>query len=176
MKGLELAKRINIIDTHIDVPYRVYRTQEDVSQPTTSGDFDYYRAQTGCLNAAFMAVFIPPSLEGSGKEKQLADELCDIIDNIVKSNPDKFAHLPEPDVDDLYQEIVYLPKALENGAGLEESIDNLIHFFKRGVRYITLTHAEDNNICDSSYATTRKWKGLSPFGKELIYYITPGVV
>ena len=42
------------------------------------------------------------------------------------------------------------------------------HFYDRGVRYITLTHSEDNHICDSSYSEKRTWKGLSPFGRELV--------
>ena len=25
------------------------------------------------------------------------------------------------------------------------------HFYNRGIRYITLTHSKDNQICDSSY-------------------------
>ena len=44
----------------------------------------------------------------------------------------------------------------------------VLYFYKRGIRYITLTHGKDNLICDSSYDTTRTWNGLSPFGKEVI--------
>ena len=42
------------------------------------------------------------------------------------------------------------------------------YFYKRGIRYITLTHGKDNHICDSSYDTTRTWKGLSPFGFDVV--------
>ena len=38
----------------------------------------------------------------------------------------------------------------------------------RGVRYITLTHSKNNHICDSSYDSVRKWKGLSPFGRRVV--------
>ncbi len=31
-----------------------------------------------------------------------------------------------------------------------------------------MTHAKDNKICDSSYDTTRTWKGLSPFGYKVL--------
>ena len=50
--------------------------------------------------------------------------------------------------------------------GLE--LNNLKYFFSRGIRYITLTHAKNNQICDSSYDSERKWNGLSDFGKLLI--------
>jgi membrane dipeptidase len=36
------------------------------------------------------------------------------------------------------------------------------------VRYITLAHATDNLICDASYDTTHTWKGLSPFGADVV--------
>jgi membrane dipeptidase len=36
------------------------------------------------------------------------------------------------------------------------------------VRYITLTHSEDNDICDSSYADTRTHGGLSPLGEKVV--------
>jgi membrane dipeptidase len=45
---------------------------------------------------------------------------------------------------------------------------NLKHFYDRGVRYITLAHSQSNHISDSSYDVRRKWKGLSPFGKDLV--------
>jgi membrane dipeptidase len=31
-----------------------------------------------------------------------------------------------------------------------------------------LTHSKDNQICDSSYDTTRTWNGLSPFGYKVV--------
>jgi membrane dipeptidase len=33
---------------------------------------------------------------------------------------------------------------------------------------MTLTHAKDNQICDSSYDTLNTWNGLSPFGEEVV--------
>ena len=59
---------------------------------------------------------------------------------------------------------------IENGAAIEDDLANLAHFAGRGVRYVTLTHAEDNLICDSSYVDEEKrtWHGLSPFGREVV--------
>ena len=57
---------------------------------------------------------------------------------------------------------------IENGAAIENNIDNIEYFFNRGIRYITLTHGKDNQICDSSYDSTRTWNGLSPFGEKVI--------
>lgn len=58
---------------------------------------------------------------------------------------------------------------MENGSAIGEEIKNVKVFFDKGIRYITLTHAKNNQICDSSYDEERKWGGLSEFGKKLIY-------
>lgn len=57
---------------------------------------------------------------------------------------------------------------MENGAPIEDNIENVSYFHDRGIRYITLTHSRNNLICDSSYDTTRLWNGLSPFGMEVV--------
>jgi membrane dipeptidase len=63
---------------------------------------------------------------------------------------------------------VSLALGMENGTPIEGKLENLQHFYNRGIRYITLAHSESNHIADSSYDLRRKWQGLSPFGKELI--------
>jgi membrane dipeptidase len=57
---------------------------------------------------------------------------------------------------------------MENGAPIGTDLANVKYFFDRGIRYITLTHNKDNQICDSSGDTTHTWNGLSPFGKEVV--------
>ena len=67
----ELSMDALIVDTHIDVPNRVYRNPDtDVTKPTLDGDFDLSRARAGGLNAAFMSIYIPASVEDEGLAKQ----------------------------------------------------------------------------------------------------------
>ena len=49
-----------------------------------------------------------------------------------------------------------------------DNLENVKYFYDRGIRYITLTHGKDNQICDSSYDTLNTWKGLSPFGEKVV--------
>jgi len=51
---------------------------------------------------------------------------------------------------------------------LEGDLANIAYFHERGIRYITLTHAKDNAICDSSYDTTGTHQGLSDFGRDVV--------
>ena len=56
---------------------------------------------------------------------------------------------------------------MENGAPFGNDLKNVQYFYDRGIRYTTLTHNKNNQICDSS-GDSAKWNGLSPFGKEVV--------
>ncbi|MGX1113194.1 membrane dipeptidase [Pseudoalteromonas sp. MBR-15] len=171
-KAIKLTKDTILIDTHIDVPYRIHDKWADVTKATDDGDFDYPRAVQGGLNAPFMSIYIPANLEfeGKGKSYQLANQLIDSMEAIVQRAPDKFA-MADSTADikaHFKQGKMSLAMGMENGSPIEGDMKNLKHFYDRGVRYITLAHSQSNHISDSSYDIRRKWKGLSPFGKELV--------
>ncbi len=171
LESSELAKQAIIIDTHIDVPNRVYRNPEtDVTQPTIEGNFDLPRAIAGGLNVAFMSIYIPASVEEEGKAKIRANELIDIVHRIINKVPERLALATC--VSDIYVQkkagMVSLPMGMENGGPIEGDLDNVRYFREKGIRYITLTHSKSNHISDSSYDSNERWGGLSDFGKKLI--------
>ena len=171
-QAIQLAKQSLLIDTHIDVPYRINRRWDDVSQVTESGDFDYPRAVAGGLNTSFMSIYVPAHLEFSGKghSYQLANQLIDGMEALAFRAPDKFALAVSSDqvVTQFKQGVISIALGMENGSPIEGDLKNLKHFYDRGVRYITLAHSQSNHISDSSYDLRRRWKGLSPFGKQLV--------
>ena len=171
-KAIKLAHDTILIDTHIDVPYRIHAKWADVTKATDGGDFDYPRAVKGGLNAPFMSIYIPAHLEfeGKGKSFQLANQLIDGMEAIAQRAPDKFAIASSTsDIEAQFKQgKMSIAMGMENGSPIEGDLNNLQHFFDRGVRYITLAHSQSNHISDSSYDIRRKWKGLSPFGKELV--------
>ena len=165
----ELARRFIIADTHIDVPYRLTKKMEDISVRTPGGDFDYPRANKGGLNLAFMSIYIPAHYQ-TGGAKKMADKLIDMVEGFALQSPDKFALVNTSTEIQIQfpQKRVLLAMGMENGAPIQGNLDNLEYFYDRGIRYITLTHSKNNHICDSSYDSTRKWEGLSPFGRQVI--------
>ncbi|HSN53635.1 MAG TPA: hypothetical protein VLT32_03145, partial [Candidatus Sulfomarinibacteraceae bacterium] len=52
VRAAQLAQEILILDTHIDLPYRLHETPEDVTAQTPDGHFDLVRARRGGLDAA----------------------------------------------------------------------------------------------------------------------------
>ncbi len=168
----ELSKQFIILDGHVDLPYRMreFGGLIDVSNQTEEGDFDFVRAKKGGLDAPFMSIYIPSSYQETGGAKELADSLIDMVENITTLYPDKFALASSSsDISENFSKgLISLPMGMENGAPIGSDIENVKYFHMRGIRYITLTHAKDNLICDSSYDTTRTWNGLSDFGKKVV--------
>jgi membrane dipeptidase len=169
-KARKLAHENLLVDTHIDVPYRIHNEWEDVTVATEGGDFDYPRAVEGGLNAPFMSIYIPAHYEQSGGSIQLANELIDGMEALVGRAPDKFAMAYTTDqvIKNTEKGLMSLALGMENGTPIEGDLANLEHFYERGIRYITLAHSQSNHISDSSYDIRRQWDGLSPFGKKLV--------
>ena len=168
----ELMRRATVVDTHVDLPYRLSDEQVDVARRTADGHFDWPRARSGGLDAAFMSIYISSDVPTDGAARKKADELIDLVEGLVKKNPEKWALARSPAEVMAAQAAgrIALPLGIENGSAIEHDLANLRHFADRGVRYVTLTHATDNAIADSSYSPpeTRKWHGLSPFGREVV--------
>lgn len=171
------AQQHIILDGHVDLPSRLktngVRLEKENLQviERDQGTFDYVKAKMGGLDAPFMPIYIAASKqEIPGQAKALADSLIDIVETIAELYPDKFAlaHTPEDIQVNFRKGLISLPMGMENGAPIEEDLDKLAYFYERGIRYITLTHSKDNKICDSSHDTTHTWKGLSPFGRQVV--------
>ena len=161
-----------MVDTHVDLPYRLSDEKVDPARRTAGGHFDWPRARSGGLDAAFMSIYIPSDVPTDGAARRKADDLIDLVEGLVAKSPEKWAMTRSPAELRAAEAAgkIALALGIENGSAIEHDLANLRHFADRGVRYITLTHATDNAIADSSYSPpeTRRWRGLSPFGREVV--------
>ena len=112
-----------IIDTHIDIPFRLHRGYVDVSKATDGGDFDYPRAKAGGLNAAFMSIYIPAAVDEAGDSVALADKLIEDTENLANSHPDKFAiaTCSAEITDKAARGMISMPLGMENGGTVATS-------------------------------------------------------
>ncbi len=171
----EIAQDSLILDSHIDVPYRLWSQHlegleiDDISGPT-NGDFDFIRARKGGLNVPFFSIYLPASTEEDGTSHKMANDLIDMVEDIVTLYPEKFLLIKS--VDDLSsltnKNIIGIALGMENGAPIQGDLSRVEYYYDRGIRYITLTHSKTNHISDSSYDENIQWHGLSEFGKTLI--------
>ena len=166
----ELAERLTLVDTHIDLPSLLVRRWYDVSMKDLTGNFDYVRAKSGGLDVPFMSIYIASRMEGSPKAKERAEQMIAAVRKMAASWPDKFEIVTSPSEIERRKNAgkILLAMGMENGAPLLGDLKNLSYFHALGIRYITLAHAKWNHICDASYDPERHWNGLSPFGKQVI--------
>ena len=169
-RAVEIAQKYIIVDGHIDAPTTIIEDGADIASGAKTLEFDYERAQAGGLDAPFMSIYVAADFELRGGAKARADMMIGIMEAIAARNPDKFeiAYSVEDVRDIAAAGKVALPMGMENGSPIEGDLDNLKHFYDRGIRYITLAHSKSNHISDSSYDIRERWDGLSPFGFEVV--------
>ena len=165
-----IAQKYMLVDTHIDVPYRLEDEWADVTGHTEDGDFDYERARRGGLDIPFMSIYTPAESEAEGESFELANRHIDRVEALVGRAPGKFiiVKTPQEAKNAMKQGLMGLAMGMENGSPLDGKLENISFFKDRGVSYITLTHSLSNHISDSSYDEERQWNGLSPFGKDVV--------
>jgi membrane dipeptidase len=175
-KALKLRTKIVTVDTHCDTPMQFTDKSFDIGEEHKAPDsrVDLPRMKKGGLDAIFFAVFTSQGKrdeEGDKKVYTLANRILDSIYVEVDRNKETagLAFTPE-DVVKLKKEgkrAIYI--GMENGYPVGTDLSRVQHFYDRGVRYITLCHSSNNDICDSS--TDRKGpehNGLSKFGRKVV--------
>ena len=125
-----MARAGIIVDTHIDVPYRLSVRWEDATSRTEGGDFDYERARAGGLDVPFMAIYTPAESEAEGTSFRLANNLIDNVEALVGRAPDKFALVRSPKEAKVAFDggKIGLAMGMENGSPIEGRLENVAFF------------------------------------------------
>jgi membrane dipeptidase len=178
-KARAIHDRVLTVDTHCDTASRLPGGTWDIGvrhEPglRASGKIDLIRMAEGGLDAEFFAVFVGQgerTEQGYTRAKEWALKTLEA----VQAMADRYSNLVglalKPD--DAYRLEKEGRRAafigMENGYPVGKALSNIEEFYKLGVRYITLCHSRDNDICDSS--TDRQDpedRGLSDFGREVV--------
>lgn len=157
-----------VLDSHCDTPSQLLRLR-DLSQDNSYGHVDFPKLKRGGVDGAFFALYTSASLSNE-EANALAVKMLDAVEKCVSENADKaaLALTPEEALSNKKRGLFSVMIGMENGSPIGTSLDILEKFFKRGVRYMTLCHSGNNEICDSCAPEVKKWHGLSPFGREVI--------
>jgi membrane dipeptidase len=146
----------------------------DMGQENDKGYVDLPRMKKGGLDGEFMAVFVPqgkPDSTGRKAAFQKANEIIDLIEKQCQVNL-SLCELGRS-ADDFYTIAssgrICIFMGMENGYPIGRDLDKLDYFYNRGIRYLTLCHFEDNDICDSSTDDNNPDdNGLSDFGIQVV--------
>jgi len=171
-----IHREILTLDSHTDTPMDMLRWDADIRQNLDGtpwdGKVDLPRMQAGGLDAVFFAAWVgqgPRTPEGNRKANDKVKRTIQAIHNAIEANSDHAEMALTADdacrIEKTDKRAIYI--GIENGYAIGQDLSEIERFYNLGVRYITLCHVKNNDICDSSNDTTEHG-GLSPFGKSLI--------
>lgn len=162
-----------VVDAHNDVVQRILEG-EDISYRTTKGHSDLPRFKESGIDVQIFSIWVPPQPAKRSYFEQ-ANRQIDSIDSFVLRNQEQVALAKTTkDIEKFIRNgkfVVML--GMEGGHPIGDELGNLDFFYKRGIRYLTLTW--NNSI---SWATSARdeeqdssrslKKGLSPLGEKVI--------
>ena len=170
-----LHRKMITIDTHTDTALDMLRGEYADLQ------VNFEKMREGGLDAVFFAVY-----KGQGRRDDStlvavadwAEEKLKAFAHYIDSAPGVERALTPADV----RRIKKSGKAcaiqcLENGYMVGKDLGNVERFYNLGARYITLSHNNNNDICDAGvrvdnpkkgFSSALEWGGLSPFGYQVV--------
>ena len=157
-----------VIDAHADTPQRFLDEGWSFSSDLGPGHINLGTAQRGNLAAEFFAIWVEPR-EYGGNFAHRALALTDAVLEEIRRHPAELQLCLTPaDILDAKKRGKFgVLLGLEGGHAIENSLALLRTFYRLGVRYLTLTWANNNEWADSS-GDTPLHNGLTDFGRDVI--------
>lgn len=156
-----------ILDSHCDAPSQMVRGR-DFTIDNEVAQVDFPKMMKGGVSASFFALYTSAELSPSQANAKAWKMLEEVKRQVGLSGGKLAMAYSSKEVEKNYcNGLISILIGMENGSPLMGSFEEFRKFYDAGVRYITLAHNGDNEICDSC-AGNGKWGGLSPFGKELV--------
>lgn len=157
-----------VLDSHCDTPSQILRNR-DISLDNKGVHVDFPKLRHGGVDGAFFALYIPASMQET-ESLDYSRLMLSAVRDMLEANRSTAALATscEEAMKNQSKGLISVFLGLENGSPIGRSLDVLEEFHASGVRYITLCHSADNEICDSCASVDKRWHGLSPFGRELV--------
>jgi membrane dipeptidase len=162
-----------IIDTHADTPGRFVDENFDLAQDAGIGYMDFSKIKAGNLGAEFFSIWVEPK-GNKGHEAKRALDMIDSVYMQAERHPDKMMMaFSTDDIRRAHREKKFAALlGVEGGHAIEGDIRILRDFYRLGVRYMTLTWSNTNDIGDSSGDISdpkmEHHGGLTPFGRQVV--------
>lgn len=158
-----------LIDTHNDVTSETVRGM-DLARPGKATHTDIPRLKQGNVGATFFAVYVAASY---ARKQQAAHRTLEMIDTVKHDiaarfpNDFVFASTADQIVAARQQGKMAALMGIEGGHAIEDSLRLLRTYYDLGIRYMTLTHSNNNSWADSS-GSQPEHNGLTAFGKQVV--------
>jgi membrane dipeptidase len=178
-RALKIHKKAIIVDGHNDIPSPMVDDDFDLAMNSVGkfhkdGDpfhTDLDRFKRSGITGEFFSIFVDRKYAengGSGATRRALD-LIDVTYRAIEKYPNQLTLCTNS------EEIKRAKKqgkicalmGVEGGHAIEDSLSVLREFYRLGIRYMTLTHNNNNNWADSSRSKPIH-NGLTDFGKDVV--------
>ncbi|MBS1825230.1 MAG: dipeptidase [Acidobacteria bacterium] len=168
-EALQIHNSLLLIDTHNDVTSETVKGL-DLSKPGKATHTDIPRLKRGNVGATFFAVYVAAAY---AKKQQAAHRTLEMIDTVKRDiaarfpNDFVFAGTADQIVAARKQGKMAALMGIEGGHAIEDSLRLLRTYHDLGIRYMTLTHSNNNSWADSS-GSQPEHHGLTAFGRQVV--------
>jgi membrane dipeptidase len=174
-----VQKSAILIDTHNDSPNEQAGDERegpnfDIGLPAPHGHTDLARLKQGGVGGVFFVSYVAAKYAGNGAYARGMTFVDSIHRDLVGRYPQDFAlATTAAQIEAAHKQgKIAALIGLEGGHAIEDNLDKLREFYRKDVRYMTLTHANTNNWADSSGDFDKPdiahHNGLTDFGKNVV--------
>jgi membrane dipeptidase len=157
-----------VIDTHDDTTQRLLDPTFDLAIRHNDGNIDIPRMREGGLDAIFFSIWISSKTLGPEAVKKALDQIDAVRETVRKNPKDLLLATSAADIREAKkQHKIAVLMGVEGGHMMGNDLSVLRTFAALGVRYMTLTHMDNNEWADSS-TDKPAHNGLTDFGKDVI--------
>jgi membrane dipeptidase len=166
----ELHHRAIVIDMHADTILRVLDEGADLATGAPGWHLDLNLMRAGGVDAQFFSIWADPYEYWGTAARDRALALIGALDAQLEKHPERMERaLTAADIRRISAsgKLAAL-MGVEGGHAINDDLDVLREFYRRGVRYMTLTHSRTTNWAGSSGDEIGQVTGLSDFGVEVV--------
>ena len=162
-----------IVDTHADTPGRFVDENFDLAQDAGTGYLDFSKIKAGNLGAEFFSIWVNP-WTFKGQEIKRALDMIDSVYEQARLHPDKMmmAFSTEDILAAHRQHKLAALLGVEGGHAIQGDMRVLRDYYRLGVRYMTLTWSNTNELGDSSGdlddTKVEHHDGITDFGRQVV--------
>jgi membrane dipeptidase len=170
--ALSVHRRAVVVDMHADTVQFVVDEGADISGRVETTHLDAVRMREGGLHAQFFSIWVEPEYFGAGGPDAVAraDAQVEAVRALAEKRPDVWAlATTAADIRRAVEERKLAALlGLEGGYAIDEKLERVEHYYRRGVRYMTPTWTHSLSWAGSSGDAEGETRGLNEFGRRVV--------
>ncbi|HLE69864.1 MAG TPA: dipeptidase [Vicinamibacteria bacterium] len=167
-RASDLHRRSLVLDTHADTTQQMIYESFDLGERASQGHVDIPRMREGGLDAVFFSIWMPGTLSGPDVVKRSLRQIDAVREQVRRHPQDLVLATTAVEVRKAQEQgKIAVLMGMEGGHMIDDDLGVLRMYAELGVRYLTLTHFQNNHWADSS-TDTPEHNGLTEFGKDVV--------